>query len=69
MADVFGLPIEKIDIYSSQDNIDEWDSVNHLNLITSLEENFEISVPMEDIGNMTNFQIVSAVVKEQIVNK
>jgi acyl carrier protein len=69
MAVVFGVAPESIDNNSSQDNIESWDSVRHLDLITALEEEFEITVPLEEVGNMLNFQLVDIVVDEQLKNK
>lgn len=66
MADIFDLDIDVISSESSQDNIEKWDSISHLNLIVALEEEFEISIPMEDVGIMTNFKIVLAVINEQL---
>lgn len=66
MADVFNIPAENINIDSSQDNIEEWDSVNHLSLVVALEEEFGISIPLDDVGIMTNFQLVKTIIEEQI---
>ena len=69
MTVVFGVVPESIDKNSSQDNIESWDSVRHLDLITALEDEFEITVPLEEVGNMLNFQLVEIVVEEQLKNK
>jgi len=69
MAAVFGVAPESIDKNSSQDNIESWDSVRHLDLITALEDEFEITIPLEEVGNMLNFQLVDIVVEEQLKNK
>lgn len=69
MAAVFGVAPDSIDKNSSQDNIESWDSVRHLDLITALEDEFEITIPLEEVGNMLNFQLVNIVVEEQLKNK
>lgn len=69
MAAVFGVAPESIDKNSSQDNVESWDSVRHLDLITALEDEFEITIPLEEVGNMLNFQLVDIVVEEQLKNK
>lgn len=66
MAVVFDVNPDTIDETSSQDNIDGWDSVNHLNLVTSLEEEFNITIPIEAVGEMLNFQLISILIKELI---
>lgn len=65
MATVFDVNADTIDETASQDTIEDWDSVNHLNLVTSLEEEFSIEIPIEEVGNMLNFQLVAMLVKEQ----
>ena len=64
MADIFNQPIDKITVESSQDNVDNWDSLKHLDLIVALEEEFEISIPIEEVGHLTSFKIIAVVVKD-----
>jgi len=65
MAAVFEMPVEMITDDSSTDNIEVWDSLRHMNLILALEEEFEITLPDEEVGNLVNFKIVSLTVHEQ----
>jgi len=69
MADVFEIPLEQITVESTQDNIDAWDSLKHLNLVVALEEEFEIYFPVEEIGNLISFRLIAVIVKEQLENK
>ena len=69
MADVFQKSEEQISIDSTQDDIDSWDSIKHLNLIVALEEEFGIELPIEEIGNLISFKLISLIVKEQLQNK
>lgn len=66
MADVFNAPMEEITEESSQDTIEEWDSLKHLDLVVALEEEFDISIPVEEIGTMVSFKLVSIIIKELI---
>ena len=65
MAAVFEMPVEMITDDASTDNIEVWDSLRHMNLILALEEEFEITLPDEEVGNLVNFKIVSLTVHEQ----
>jgi len=69
MADVFEIPLEQVTIESTQDNIDAWDSLKHLNLVVALEEEFEIYFPVEEIGNLISFKLIAVIVKEQLESK
>ena len=64
MADVFGIDATTINEDSSQDNIEQWDSIKTLDLIVSLEEEFGVSIPIEEVGNMTNFKYIELTLKE-----
>lgn len=55
MADVFKLSIDQIDELSSMDKIEAWDSLKHIELITTIEDNFGIKLETEEILEMTNF--------------
>jgi acyl carrier protein len=69
MADVFEKSEEQISIDSTQDEIDSWDSIKHLNLIVALEEEFGIELPIEEIGNLISFKLINIIVKELLQNK
>lgn len=67
MADVFDVSPEEIDENSSADNIENWDSLRHMNLVVALEEEFEIQLNPEDVADMLNFALVCIVVKSEAV--
>lgn len=64
MGSVFEVSLNDINEQSSTDNVDNWDSVRHLNLILALEEEFNISIPDEEVGSLVNFKIIELVVNE-----
>ena len=64
MAGVFGIDAESINEDSSQDNIEQWDSIKTLDLIVSLEEEFDVSIPLEEVGNMTNYKYIKLTLEE-----
>jgi acyl carrier protein len=68
MSDVFNIDIESIDNDSSPDNIENWDSLKHMNLIVALEEEFDIEFDDNDIENLLNFQLINLTIKEYIDN-
>lgn len=48
-SDVFGLPPNQINAGSSPENIEAWDSTQHLAFILALEETFHIQLSPEEI--------------------
>ncbi|MDR7132689.1 acyl carrier protein [Algoriphagus sp. 4150] len=69
MSVVFEISHSEIYEYSSIDTIQNWDSIRQLNLIIALEEEFQISIPDEEIGNMVNYKIIYHVILEALENK
>lgn len=60
-ADVFQLDAASIDLQMGPDDIESWDSLNHLRLITEVENGFSIRLTMQQIqeietlGDLTQF--------------
>ena len=68
MAGIFEVPLNEITLESSQDNIDSWDSLKHLDLVVALEEELDILFPSEEIGNLISFRLISLIAKEQLMS-
>jgi acyl carrier protein len=68
MSLVFEMSATEINDESSTDNIDNWDSLRQLNLVLALEEEFGISIPDEEVGNMVNYKIIFHVISEELKN-
>lgn len=66
MALVFKVPAESIHASSSQDDIENWDSIGTIMLITAIEEEFEIEIEQEDILEMLNFQLIQMKIEEKL---
>lgn len=64
MSVVFGVDVNTINEYSSQDNIEGWESIRTLDLIVALEEEFGVTIPLEEVGNMTNFKYIKLIIDE-----
>lgn len=64
MSAVFEIPVESIADDASSDNIENWDSLRHLNLILALEEEFSVSIPDEEVGNLVNYKLIELVIND-----
>jgi len=64
MSSVFEIPVESITDDASSDNIENWDSLRHLNLILALEEEFGVSIPDEEVGNLVNYKLIELVIND-----
>ncbi len=64
MSAVFEIPVESIADDASSDNIENWDSLRHLNLILALEEEFGVSIPDDEVGNLVNYKLIELVIND-----
>ena len=67
MADIFFIEISEIDENTSPQSIDAWDSLGHMNLVTALEEELEISFDNDEVIEMLNFKLIMLIVSEKII--
>lgn len=61
LAQVFGVPSEKIDRQSSPDTIPAWDSLGHFQLIAALEGRFTLKFTLREIQTMDSVARIEAV--------
>ena len=61
--DVFEREVELSDGITAAD-VSGWDSLNHINLIGTIEDEFEIKLPMKDVVSLKNVgDIVTRVIE------
>ncbi|MBN8703043.1 MAG: acyl carrier protein [Bacteroidetes bacterium] len=66
MATVFDVESSSIAQETSSETIEKWDSINHMNLITSLEDEFDIRFDDAEIAEMLNFKAIFESVTKKI---
>ena len=66
-ADIFQVPLEEVTAQSSPDTIASWDSLQHLNLVLALEQEFHIQFTPEEIEQLLSVELVSALLDEKRV--
>lgn len=68
MSQIFSIDEKDISAESSKDSIENWDSINHMSLITSLEEEFGIIFTDTQVVEMLNYQLIKAILKEHNID-
>ena len=63
IADTLGIGIERITDDLAAGDIEEWDSVGNLTIISTIEEELEVDIPIEDLYELNN---IKAIVEEII---
>jgi acyl carrier protein len=66
-ADVFQLPLDQVKPESSPDNIPNWDSLQHLNLVLALEQEFNVQFTPEEIEQILSVELAAALLDEKRV--
>lgn len=54
ISDMFAVPIDQVTDESSPETIEAWDSMAHLNLVLSLEQEFAITFDLNEIAELTS---------------
>lgn len=65
MASIFGVDVSYIAENASPDNIENWDSLRHMNLIVALEEEFSVRFDEEEMVEMLNYRLILLKLKEK----
>ena len=58
ISDIFSVPVETISRSSSSRSIEKWDSLNHMNLVLSLEQGFGVAFTPDEIPDLTTVQAI-----------
>lgn len=66
MAGVLDVPAAEIDSGFRKDDASAWDSMNHLRLVSALEEAFGIRLTMKEVGEMESFDDVRRKIAERM---
>ena len=65
MADIFMVDPSEIRSDTSMKTLPQWDSLAQIDLITSLEEEFEVTFEVEEFELMTEFSVVIETLEEK----
>ena len=65
VGEVFGLPLEEVSLKTAHDDIENWDSLNILNLLMAVESEFGVSISPEEAADFLSVELIVAVVKEK----
>ncbi|WP_438966806.1 hypothetical protein [Flavobacterium sp.] len=62
--DVFEVQDDVLNDSFSSDNIDNWDSITQLHLVTSIEDAFDVMIDTEDILDFKSFENGKIILKK-----
>jgi acyl carrier protein len=65
-ADIFEVDPRALDATSSPDQVEKWDSVQHLNLVLALEGKYGIAFEPEEMEQMKNLGEIATLVEMKL---
>lgn len=68
LAEVFEMRSSEITIELTKDDIDGWDSLTQMDLVTSIEKEFDVELEMLEIVEMTSIEKIIEILKSKGVD-
>jgi acyl carrier protein len=65
-ADLLDIPVQQVLPTSSPDTIENWDSLQHLNLVLGLEGVFDVQFSPEEIAQMQSVESIALLVQNKL---
>lgn len=65
-ADVLEIETDSITVHTSPEDIGEWDSLNHVNLISEIENEFDFTFDSYDIQDLSTFGKICSYVESKV---
>ncbi|MCB0402899.1 MAG: acyl carrier protein [Flavobacteriales bacterium] len=66
LADTLKVPMEKTTEDLTMDDVNNWDSLTHMNLIVAIEDAFGIELSGDDIAEMISFNAIRSTVAKYL---
>ena len=66
LADVLGVARTKVTSSSNTDNLEGWDSVNHLGVVMELEERYGVSFSPEEMTEIISVAAIVAAIRTKV---
>jgi acyl carrier protein len=63
VANILGITIAEVVDKLGPVNNGNWDSLNHMNIITAVEKEFDVAMTMSDIQGIVDFETLKSVVE------
>ena len=68
LARVFDVEVAEISETASNDTVERWDSLRHMNLIIAIEEEFGVEFSGDQVADSINYKLIRIVLQEHGVS-
>jgi acyl carrier protein len=65
VAEVFGLALDNVSLATSHENVEEWDSLNLLNILIAVEGEFGVSISPEEAAEFVSVERIVGVLRSK----
>jgi acyl carrier protein len=69
MGEVFGIDLATISDEATPGNIEQWDSLRHMNLVLALEDEFDVRFRDEQMEELISFRLIELNLNDLLVTK
>ena len=66
LADIFDIDADDVGENFTPESVELWDSLNHLRMVTAIEDRFRVTFTMEEIGQMTSYDVIVKTVRNHV---
>lgn len=63
VATVFEVPLEEINTQTSHEDLEDWDSLNLINLMIALESEFGVTLEVDDAAELLSIEKIAAILR------
>ena len=65
VAELFDLDAAAVDAALTPEDVELWDSMNHLRLVSAVEEEFQIKLSMQEIESIRSLGMLQALIEQR----
>jgi len=65
MATTLKVPASRINEHSKKEDLPQWDSLAHLNLMMAIEQTFDVALEVEDFDRLTSVPAIIEVLERE----
>ena len=65
-CEALGVPESDVSDETAYDSFETWDSLKHLQIVSEIEEEFDIDIEMDDVIAMDTFKKISKIVEKYL---
>ena len=66
MSTLFGIDVDSLTLDSSMDTVEQWDSLQHINVIVDIEQKFELFLSPDEVLELNNVRSIVELVRGKL---